>query len=53
MIQNATYADLAKVYDGEIDFIQVNNKLNELQTDSGDWLLKQLSAGKSREDERQ
>ena len=53
MIQNATYADLAKVYDGEIDFTQVNDKLKELQKDSGDWLLKQLSTGKSGEDERQ
>lgn len=52
MIQNTAYTELDKVYGEEIDYTQVNRQLKNLQKDSGDWLLKQLSTEKSGGNER-
>lgn len=47
MTEHATLDSLQEVFCGRIDYSHVNDRLKELQEDSGGWLLKQLSAKKT------
>lgn len=48
MIKNPTVENIVSTLDNDIPYIRVNQRLKELQEDSGSWLLSQLAAAKKK-----